>query len=179
LEKIPQFAGLSCFEFAHHEECNNLFVEVHRLGHTYTRSISNHPIPKMVGEIYKKALPRRSERGRGRPKTNEGNNNANAEIIEQIGLPPITMVETRNNRGDGDGNASLAGSQVSNITAPAEATPVLKPNTTRITRRTTNAARSLMRSQRTRRNPTHTTSHKRKQPSRTPDRNANKRHKRK
>jgi hypothetical protein len=177
--KIPQFAGLSCFEIAHHEECNNLFVEVHRLGHTYTRSISNHPIPKMVGEIYKKALPRRSERGRGRPKTNEGKKNANAEIIEHIGLPPITMVETRNNRGDGDGNASLAGSQVSNITAPAEATPVLKPNTTRITRRTTNAARSLMRSQRTRRNPTHTTSHKRKQPSRTPDRNANKRHKRK
>ena len=34
----------------------------------------------MVGEIYKKALPRRSERGRGRPRANEGNNNDNAVL---------------------------------------------------------------------------------------------------
>ena len=175
--KIPQFAGLSCFEIAHHEECNNLFVEVHRLGRTYTRSITNHPIPKMVGEIYKKALPRRSERGRGRPRANEGNNNDNAEITEQIGLPPLTMVETRNSRGDGeDGDASLADSLVSNITAPGEATPVLQANTTRMTRRRTNhAARSLMTSQR-RSNPTRAS---RGKPPTAPDKNANKRHKRK
>ena len=113
----------------------------------------------MIGEIYKKTLPRRTERGRGRPWANEGNNNDNTEITEQIGQqPPITMVET-NNRGDGD--ASLAGSQVSNITAPGEATPVLQANTTRMTRRRTNAARSLITSQQ-KSNPTRTS--RRKQP---------------
>ena len=68
MRQIPQFAGLTCFEICHHEDCKDLFVHVPRNNMTYTRSLRNHPVRTLVKELYEADLPRRSERSaRGRP----------------------------------------------------------------------------------------------------------------
>ena len=67
IQKIPQFAGLTCFEIVHHPKCENLFVTINRKEKKYTRSVLNHQVPIMVKDIYEGMMPRQSNRGRGRP----------------------------------------------------------------------------------------------------------------
>ena len=66
---LPQFATMSCFQIAHHPECQNLFYDVHRNGQIYTRSLLNHVMIPKVQSLYECDVPRRSDRSRKeRPK---------------------------------------------------------------------------------------------------------------
>ena len=68
MREITKFAGLICFEIYHHENCKDLFVNIHRENITYSRSLQNYSVRTLIIEIYKDYLPRRSERTiRGRP----------------------------------------------------------------------------------------------------------------
>ena len=62
MREIHKFAGLSCFEIYHHEDCKDLFVIIHRGNCTYSSSLRNHSVRKLITEIYKDGLPRRGER---------------------------------------------------------------------------------------------------------------------
>ena len=61
---LPQFATMSCFQIAHHPECQNLFYDVHRNGQIYTRSLVNHAMIPKVQSLYECDVPRRSDRSR-------------------------------------------------------------------------------------------------------------------
>ena len=80
------FAGMSCFEIAHHKHCNGLFIEVERNGGTYTRSVNNHPLPKMVKQVYKKLLARRSNKNTnsGRPRNNDNRQQQEPPPLQEI-----------------------------------------------------------------------------------------------
>ena len=144
LSKIPMFAGMSCFEIAHHKHCNGLFIEVERNGGSYTRSVNNHPVPKMVKQVYEKLLPRRSDRNtnRGRPR-----NNGNMQQQEQPPVQEISTILPNRNRTSSptrratdtaDADHSVAGTHVSNITTPGiPTTTQIATSTTRITRSST------------------------------------------
>ena len=119
IRKIPAFAGLSCFEVAHHPDCDNLFVDICRRGNTYTRSVRKHPITKMIAEIYESQLPRKSERPRGRPRRSN-------VVTNQT--QPIREIQTRGRQI----TSADAMSTVSNITT----TPATKPAQTATTTRT-------------------------------------------
>ena len=92
IQQIPQFAGLTCFEIAHHPECANLFVSINRKDKTYTRSVLNHQVPIMVKDIYEGMLPRRSNRARGRPanRTNTTRRNGDQPVEEIFNDTPST-----------------------------------------------------------------------------------------
>mmetsp|Transcript_19680 Transcript_19680/g.22283 ORF Transcript_19680/g.22283 Transcript_19680/m.22283 type:complete len:198 (-) Transcript_19680:46-639(-) len=122
IRKIPAFRGLSCFEIAHHPDCENLFIEVCRNGkngNTYTRSVLNHPVPKMITKIYEKQLPRRCET----PPTNS-NEARNQET------PPIRKIQ----RGSSRITSADARSIISNITTTPPVTKPAKTATTTSTR---------------------------------------------
>ena len=99
MKDIPQFVGLTCFEIAHHPDCEGLFIDVKRGEKTYTRSVKNHPVPLSIKNIYKRMQPRQSIRGRGRP-----SNNQDKTRVE----PPIEEVYD---------DAASAGN-ISNLTTP-------------------------------------------------------------
>jgi len=80
---IPQFVGLTCFEIAHHPECEGLFINIQQGDKKYTRSVRNHPIPMTVQKIYERMQPRQSIRGRGRPSNNQDRTKA-APPIEEV-----------------------------------------------------------------------------------------------
>ena len=139
VHKIPMFARMSCFEIAHHEYCNGLFVQCNMSGGTYTRSVKNHPLPKLVQKAYERLQPRRSDRtSRGRPRTamrttttnlevNGNDQNSTATSIQQ--QPPVEIIQTRsknNNQrqrsGDGGDLDSVAELLISNITTTNDVT---------------------------------------------------------
>ena len=104
MKDIPQFVGLTCFEIAHHPDCEGLFIDVKRGEKTYTRSVKNHPVPLSIKNIYERMQPRRSIRGRGRP-----SNNQDKTRVE----PPIEEVYD---------DAASAGN-ISNLTTPRNIQP--------------------------------------------------------
>ena len=112
IRRIPEYAGLSCFEIAHHPDCADLFIEISRKGKMYTRSVSKHPMTSKIAKIYETQLPRRSGRKRGRPKI--------GDIVTPNQTHPIVEIQTNTQMTSTD-----VMSLVSNIT-PAPATPTRK-----------------------------------------------------
>ena len=77
MRQIHQFSGMSCFEICHHNDCKYLFVNIHGGNQIYSRSLRNHPVRSMIGELYQVELPRNIERTvRVRP-TNTAQNHDN------------------------------------------------------------------------------------------------------
>ncbi len=94
LHMLPQFAGLSCFEIAHHRDCKDLYYDCVRGGQVYTRSLAKHPLLDSIKNLYADDAPRRSVRtSRGRPR----------KELERIATtciasdPPPPLYEVTNN----------------------------------------------------------------------------------
>ena len=145
VRRLPIFSSsMSCFDIAHDDFCNGLFVEVKRYGETYTRSVKNHPLPKMISEVYENAMPRRSARGRPRNVITTTPSQPEAAVATPNDQgPPVREIQTRTSNSrqttrirDGasvDETTSVAESHVSNITTtPASVSSTRK----RITRST-------------------------------------------
>ena len=156
---LPQFATLSCFEIAHHNLCNNLFVEVRRKGKTYTRSIKNHSVCTMVKDIYKGELPRRGERNRrGRPARNlpsitdvvrnDDDNMTNISMITTPASPEllVTPAQQEQRRPRLSNTTTTAGAR---MTTTARKTRPSVANTTTTVRTTRQAVRKLQRTRNT------------------------------
>ena len=94
MKQLPQFKGLSCFQIAHHPDCNNLYYNCVRDGRTYIRSSTNHPIVETIKSLYTGDVPRRSTRSsRGRPKK-EGEGVESTRII-RVSPPPVLEIQKR------------------------------------------------------------------------------------
>lgn len=63
---LPMFRGMSCFDIAHSQECQNMFTTISRNGKDYIRTVPSHKVAKDLEELYQQDLPRRSSRGRPR-----------------------------------------------------------------------------------------------------------------
>ena len=118
MKQLPQFKGLSCFQIAHHPDCNNLYYNCVRNGHTYIRSSNNHPILEKIKNLYAGDVPRRSKRSnRGRPKK-EGEQLESTRIL-RVSPPPVLEIRKRNEQ-----------DQISAVTSPdGEITSPTAPKT--------------------------------------------------
>ena len=84
MREIPKFAGSSCFEICHHENCKGLLLNIHRGNSLYSRSLRNHHVRTLITDSYKDDIPRISERTiRGRPtNASQGRPNRTTDVDE-------------------------------------------------------------------------------------------------
>ena len=97
---LPSFAGLTCFEIAHHRRCRDLFARIERKGKWYNRTIPSHSVVQETKELYQAGLPRRSNRERpsrskaGRPPSVIDTSNNPTQQNEIDSITAATGIDT-------------------------------------------------------------------------------------